>query len=232
MKNNHLEDKFFPHRVNSFGKLKDVWELGYRSFEVDMVFDYKKDGKFYVGHNDGVMGTDLESFLKSVDYKQINRMWFDFKNLNKNNYKEAFVELERLNSIFDLKNKVILETSWKDEEFKKFSESSWHTSYYLPTGTMKNLLDNQDIKGLEDLANNISKQILNQDLKAVSFDNKYYEFVKKYLEPKISNEIVYHSWYGPAINSDNLEKQIKDSLIYNDSRIKTFLCSFKTNFNL
>lgn len=232
LKNNHLEDKFFPHRVNSFGKLKDVWELGYRSFEVDMVFDYKKDGKFYVGHNDGVMGTDLESFLKSVDYKQINRMWFDFKNLNKNNYKEAFVELERLNSIFDLKNKVILETSWKDEEFKKFSESSWHTSYYLPTGTMKNLLDNQDIKGLEDLANNISKQILNQDLKAVSFDNKYYEFVKKYLEPKISNEIVYHSWYGPAINSDNLEKQIKDSFIYNDSRIKTFLCSFKTNFNL
>lgn len=140
LKQDNLADKFFPHRVDSFGKLNDVWQSGYRSFEVDMVFNYKKDGKFYVGHNHPVMGTDLESFLSSVDYKKINRMWFDFKNLNNETQKVAKEELERLDKIFNLKEKVILESSWISNEFSKFSDSGWHTSYYLPTGKIVDLL--------------------------------------------------------------------------------------------
>lgn len=231
LKENNLDNIFFPHKVNSVGKLKDAFELGFKSFEIDLVFDYKNDGKFYVGHNRPLVGLELEKFLKSIDYKQINRMWFDFKNLNDKNKEKAKEELSRLDSIFNLKDKIILETSWTSKDFNIFSQDNWHTSYYLPTEEILELLKKNDNLGMEKLSLSISKQIKDQKVSAVSFDTKLYKFVKNYLENKISNDIVYHAWYGPAINSKNYLEQINNE-IYRDGRIKTFLSSFSTKYNL
>ncbi len=178
------------------------------------------------------MGTDLENFLSSVDYKKINRMWFDFKNLNNETQKVAKEKLERLDKIFNLKEKVILESSWISNEFSKFSDSGWHTSYYLPTGKIVDLLKENNKEEMENLAKTISKQIVNQKLKAVSFDTRLYSFVKEYLEPKISKDIVYHVWYGLAIDITDYKEQLELKEIYKDSRIKTFLCSFVSKYNL
>ncbi|HAV2421002.1 sulfatase-like hydrolase/transferase [Escherichia coli] len=229
---NQLADKFFPHRVNSIGKLKELWELGFRSFETDVVFDYKNDGKFYVGHNHGVMGTDFENFLKSVDYKEINRMWFDFKNLNAKNYQQALAELERLDDIFELKDKIIVESGWTGDKFNVFSDAGWHTSYYLPTDTIVKLLKEEDEQSMESLAENISKQVLLQKTSAVSFDTRLYPFVKKHLEEKLLPETVYHAWYGPNLASTNYKKTIEGSELYNDPRVKTFLSTFNSYYNL
>ncbi len=229
---NQLADKFFPHRVNSIGKLKELWELGFRSFEPDVVFDYKNDGKFYVGHNHGVMGTDFESFLKTVDYKEINRMWFDFKNLSAKNFQQALAELERLDDIFELKDKIIVESGWKGEEFNVFSDAGWHTSYYLPTGTIVKLLNEKNEQSMKILAENISEQVLLQRTSAVSFDTRLYPFVKKHLEKKLHPEIVYHAWYGPNLASTNYKKAIENSELYTDPRVKTFLSTFKSSYNL
>ena len=178
------------------------------------------------------MGTDLENFLSSVDYKKINRMWFDFKNLNNETQKVAKEKLERLDKIFNLKEKVILESSWISNEFSKFSDSGWHTSYYLPTGKIVDLLKENNKEEMENLAKTISKQIVNQKLKDVSFDTRLYSFVKEYLEPKISKDIVYHVWYGLAIDITDYKEQLELKEIYKDSRIKTFLCSFVSKYNL
>lgn len=229
---NQLADKFFPHRVDSIGKLKEVWELGFRSFEPDVVFDYKNDGKFYVGHNNGVMGTDFESFLKSVDYKEINQMWFDFKNLNAKNYQQALAEMERLDDVFELKNKITVESGWNGEEFNVFRDAGWHTSYYLPTGAIVKLLEEKNEQSLESIAERISKQVLLQRSSAVSFDTRLYPFVKNYLEDKLLPETVYHAWYGPNLASTSYKKEIEESELYNDPRVKTFLSPFKTFYNL
>lgn len=85
---------------------------------------------------------------------------------------------------------------------------------------------------MENLAKTISKQVIKQKLKAINFDTRLYSFVKEYLEPKISEDIVYHAWYGVAVNSANYKEQLKNKDIYKDSRIKTFLCSFVSKYNL
>ena len=110
-----------------------------------------------MGHNDGVMGTDLETFLASVPADSIQKIWLDFKNLNEVNHIQALHELERLDKIFNLKNKAILESGWKAEEFKVFREAGWMTSYYLPTK-----------KAVEALQRNDAAELTRETLKKTS----------------------------------------------------------------
>ena len=227
----NLATRFFPHRVNSIGKLMKIWEMGFRAFEIDIIFDYKSDGKFYVGHNDGVMGTDLASFLSSIDIAQLDKIWLDFKNLNAKHYKAALAELNMINDSTNLKGKAILESGWTADTFKIFREQGWQTSYYLPTGIAKTLAD-KDIDALKNHAKNIAEQVRAQQVQSVSFDTKLYPFIKSYLEPLLANEITYHAWYGPSLDDSDLPEMISKERIYQDQRIKTFLMPVKTHFDL
>ncbi len=229
---NRIDGKYFPHRVNSTGKLVNLWQDGFRAFEVDLRFNDNKDGLFYVGHNPGVMGYDLETFLDSVDSSMIKKMWFDFKNLNKKNNAQALAELERLDKKYNLKGKVILESGWKSPAFSRFSANGWKTSYYLPTKKIINALDKKDKKDLKALAARISSQTKGQIVDAVSFDHRLYPFVKKYLEPLMSKNIIYHVWHGPNLASPEFVKHLKERPIFSDSRIKTFLIRYKSHFDL
>ena len=69
----------------------------------------------------------------------------------------------------------------------------WHTSYYLPTEKIQNLLVNDRHEDLELLALKICDQAEHQRLSAISFDGVLYPFVKKYLEPLLHENIVYHT---------------------------------------
>lgn len=227
-----LLNKFLPHRVNSIAKLYEIWELGFRSFELNLVFDDKNDGKFYVGHHKGVIGSDLESYLNSIEFNNIDKIWLDVKNLNSTNYKNIFDELNRLDKVYGIKSKAILESSWKEEKFEIFSLDGWYTSYYLPTEQIKALLDAKDQELIIQLAQNISKQIALQKVKAISFDNINYDFVNLFLGLYIPNNVDFHSWYGPSLYSNNFKKEILEYPFYNDKRIKTLLCSFKSNYEL
>jgi len=82
--NNQLE-RLYPHRVNSIGKLKEVWALGFRSFEVDVHYDGGNDCLLRVGHDKNTMSACLDTFLQSVDDSKIQGIWVDFKNLNSQN---------------------------------------------------------------------------------------------------------------------------------------------------
>jgi len=224
--------RIFPHRVNSIGKLKDIWADSFRSFELDVRFGDNNTKAFQVGHNHGVMGVSFEKFLTSVDSLEIQRVWFDFKNLNTKNYKDALFALNKLDEKYSLKNRLIIESGTKEKFFKKFRENNWHTSYYLPTETVVEFLRKKDKQGMKKLSVQIAKQVENQKLSAVSFDSRLYLFVKEYLELKISKKIVYHIWYSPALYDANFKNKLLKNELYLDNRVKTLLGVYKSQFNL
>ena len=224
--------RIFPHRVNSVGKLKDVWNDGFRSFEIDVRFGDNNSTTFQVGHNQGLMGLGLEEFLSRVDYQQIERIWLDFKNLNQSNYKKALERLEYLDKKFDVKRKFIVESGANSEFFKELRENGWHTSYYMPTKKIVKLLNEDDKVKMQELATQIAKQTKTQNVAAVSFDYNLYPFIKQYLEPLISDDIVYHMWLGPSLDRVNFEDELLKNSMYLDSRVKTLLSFYRSQYYL
>lgn len=223
------KSRVFPHRVNSVGKLREIWNDGFRSFEVDALFE---GGDFRVGHNEGLLGYTLEEFLMTIDYAQIKKIWIDFKNLNKDNHREALVRLNYLDEKFGIKNKAIIESGSTLDLVKSFTNDQWHTSYYLPTSALVELVNENRTVEMQQVAIKISQQARNQGVKAVSFDHRLYPFVKTYLEKLLSTDVVYHIWYAPHLNSTNFQEELMDFPPYKDERVKSLLSIYQSQFNL
>ena len=226
----NLSNRIFPHRVDSIGKLKDIWRDGFRSFEVDVQFDTSSNN-FIVGHNEDVLGKNLETFLSTIDYTHIERIWLDFKNLNAKNYQQALKKLEYLDKKFGIRKKCIVETHMKSI-FHFVREAGWHTSDYLSTASVTKLLDNNDTVDMKKLAQKLAKELKEQKLSAISFDNRLYPFVKQYIEPLIPNEIVYHTWWGPDLYDADFREMLQKNELFIDKRVKTILCRYKSHFDL
>ncbi len=224
--------RIFPHRVNSVGKLQDIWNNHLYSFESDVRFGDNNTTTFRMGHNHGVMGIGLEEFLRSVDYAKIDRIWLDFKNLNKDNYKFALEQLEYLNKKLDIKRKFIVESGTTEVFFKELREAGWHTSYYMPTRKIVKLLKNNNVIEMKQLAIQITKQSKLQNISAISFDSRLYPFVKQYLEPLIDKNIVYHIWHAPSLTDSNFKEKLLKNKMYLNKRVKTLLTVYKSQFNL
>lgn len=130
--------RVIPHRINSLGMLFDMWNDGVRSFEFDAIF--RKDGTFQTGHDSHLVIPLLEKYFDSIDVEKVERIWFDFKNLNKHNYKNVISRLGYLDKKYHLKHKLIFESPMAEPFYKELREAGWHTSYYMPTGTIVGLI--------------------------------------------------------------------------------------------
>ncbi|RLA62524.1 MAG: hypothetical protein DRQ78_07975, partial [Epsilonproteobacteria bacterium] len=223
--------RIIPHRANSMGILSDMWSDGIRSFEFDAIF--RKDNTFQTGHDRGIAGPLLEEYFNAIDINETERIWFDFKNLNKHNYKNILARLEYLDNKYHLKSKLIFESPTGESYYKEFRKAGWHTSFYMPTGTIVGLLARNEQDKMRILAKKIAQQIKIQNTAAISFDSRLYPFVKKYLEPMLSKEIVYHSWGGiPALFDIDFEEKLLKNAMYHDKRIKTIICDYESEFRL
>ena len=224
--------RIFPHRVDSVGKLRDIWNEGFRSFEMDVRFGDKNTTTFKVGHNPPLMGIGLEKFLNYIDTTKIQRVILNIQNLNNLNYRSVLTRLEYLNNKYHLNNKLIVESGTKDDFFKEFSNNEWHTSYYLPTVTILKLLKDNNETKMEVMATEVSKEMKNQNVSAISFEDKLYPWIKKYLEPKIDSNIIYHSWYAPALYTVYFQENLLKKELYLDQRVKTLLSTYDSQFEL
>jgi hypothetical protein len=227
--------RVIPHRVNSIGKLQDIWSDGIRSFEVDILYGYTLSDEFQVGHDETSVGdASLEKLFLSVQHGKIEKIWLDLKNMNAGNYLKILLRLEYLNKKLNIKGKVLLESSTTEKFFGKFSLAGWNISYYLPTVTIVNILESESDNTfqLQQIASKISDQSLVQDLSAISFDNRLYPFVKHYLEPLISKEIGYHTWWGPSLKRYSFKSRLLSSEYFLDQRIKTILVKYKSRHHL
>ncbi|HEX7382317.1 MAG TPA: phosphoethanolamine transferase, partial [Nevskiaceae bacterium] len=95
-------DRVIPHRVDSIGKLHDIWAAGFRSFEVDAMYD-AASGDFVVGHDEPTRGAPFTTFLESVPVARIGKIWFDLKNLDAGNHVAVLAALDALDQRYHLK---------------------------------------------------------------------------------------------------------------------------------
>lgn len=233
IKKQHLMSRILPHRVNTIGKLSNIWSDGFRAFEVDVLFD-ENVNQFLVGHDLNVMsGLSLEHLISSVPTTEIKKVWLDIKNLNDTNNVNALTRLNALAAQFDLKNNIIIESNTTKAFFEQFSTAGWHTSYYLPTKQIVDDLNGNKTAQMTTLAKQIAQQSTMQQISAISFENRLYPFVKHYLEPLLTKEIVYHIWdLSIPLYNANLQAELNQQSYYNDNRVKTILLPYQSSFDL
>ncbi|TNC80745.1 MAG: hypothetical protein C9356_12660 [Oleiphilus sp.] len=223
--------RVIPHRVNTLGKLGQIIHSGFRAFELDVIF---REGHFFeVGHDDSnATGQSLEGILNRLESQKYEKLWLDVKNAGEENIGQMLQVLEKLNRKFGLKEKLIFESSSQSFYMKEISDAGFHTSYYLPTQHIKNLLENGDGYDLALQAKAFAEQANTQSLSAVSFDSDLYPFVDKYLGPILDEEVVFHTWnLRLRLNDQHFLSELLSSDIYKDERIKTILINYKTAFN-
>ena len=220
--------RIFPFRVDSIGKLKDIWQDGFRSFELDVIYGDNNTNSFLVEPQKGISDVTFEEFISFVDSSKIKKIWLDFKNLNRDNYKKALKRLSLLDKKYHFKNRTIVEATTTEPFFNEFRKNDWHISYYLPTNTILK----SDSKSLKLIAQQIANQTKEQNLSAISFDSRVYSFVKHYLEPLISKRIVYHSWFAPALYDTKFREKLLKNRLYQDKRVKTILAPYDSQFDL
>lgn len=224
--------RVFPHKVNSTRKLHNIWNDGFRSFEVDVRFGDDNVNYFKVGHDKSdYKGVSLEEFISTVNYQEIEKVWLDFKNLTQENHEKALNRLKFLDQKFNLKSKTILESNTTSILFKLFNEHGWHTSYYLPTEKILNILSTNDSIELKQESEKIANQLNLQNAAAVSFDQRLYSFVKHNLANEIRPNIVYHIWHAPALSNKNFRDLLEVNDLFLNERVETLLTKYESRFD-
>ena len=225
-----LDSKVIPHRINTEQKLRAIQKMGFNAWELDLIFySTNTENYFLVQHDiDTSISITLYDYLSTADMDKVTKLWFDVKNLNDSNLYAALNRLNFLDSAFDISRRIILESKFKSPEVKVFRKYNWNTSYYIPYGQIEDWIDNNDTIAQYNYGQLLSTQLIMQDIAAVSFDVTCYSFVKKYLEPFISYNIVYHSWdMTLSLNDEDFVKHYLEMEYANDSRIKTVLIPFE-----
>lgn len=231
VKKNNLDDRLWPHRVNTLGKMLEIKNAGFRSFETD-VFLRPESGFFEVGHDAGAMtGMTLESFLDNIP-QDFEKIWLDIKNADKTNLPAIHKRLVELDKKFGLKSRVIVETSNASDAPSLLSDSGFHLSYYLPTNKTLRIMGEDD-KARKLHARKLADIAESQNVSAVSFNLRLYRFVRDYLEPELCPQIVYHTWSpGVSFKNTNLIKEMETRKYYHDPKVETILLPYASPFSL
>jgi hypothetical protein len=226
IRKNNLENIVIPHRIDDLARMQMVQKLGFRAWELDLNY-YMEDSVpvFRVKHNhDSLQAPTLEEYLRQANLNQVDKLWFDIKNLKKENFEGIALRMHQLDSIFDLKNRIIFESSNTSDILKYFREEGWQTTYYLPYLSINKWINANDTIAQMQYAESLSHQLVMQKVAAISFDVTCYPFVKEYLEDQIPAKIVYHSWdLSLKLNDPNFLKKYKEKKYSADHRIKTVL---------
>lgn len=128
LKNEH---KHWARGVNDPALLSQIKKpIG--GIECDVYFDSSISG-FYVYHDSSRMSTiRLDSLLHEyVKTFPESGVWLDMKNLEPHHADGALREVNRLRDFYQLKDRVIIESS-KPDLLKSFTDSGYYSSYYIP----------------------------------------------------------------------------------------------------
>jgi heptose-I-phosphate ethanolaminephosphotransferase len=223
-----LDERVIPHRINYLDKLSHILDDGIRSLEIDLIFrDSEHHGYFEVGHDEfDATGAKFDLFLNVLQDYEIKKIWLDIKNSSDENINAIIAELERIDSIYNIKKIAIVESSNTGNGLQKLSLKGFHTSYYLPTSKILDLLRENNDSDLKKEANRIKQQIINQSLSALSFDLRLYFYVKNYIEPVIPETVVYHAWDSVRLYDVSSISTLKNSTYFKDPRLKTIIVKY------
>jgi hypothetical protein len=220
-----IDNRLVPHRIDSIDQLRGTLNMGMRSAEVDVYFTSDDGrGRFTVGHDrDTAAGLTFEEYLSFAGRGRMKKLWMDIKNATGDNAGSLVSELNRLDSLFEIRDIAIVETSSNSEKLQLVSQAGYHLAYYLPTESIETLLKTGTPQMLEAEAVRLQVQLRDQQVSAITFDMRLYPFVKQYLEPLIPESTVYHTWGVVKMWEWGAVKRLEVSPVFNDSRVRTIL---------
>ena len=172
--------KIWAHRVNTLGKLMEAKEI-FAGVEADVVYD-TEDAEFYVFHPPKEnIHLSLDTYLAALGEHSEVRLWLDWKNATPGNFDSALKRLNQLHSLYNLKNRAIIETGPGSvfPDLKGLSDSGYRHSYYAPTAQVKSCIEQIDDAECLALANKITDHAGEIGAKAISYDYQLDPFFKK-----------------------------------------------------
>lgn len=175
--------RIWLHRTNSLLKMEE-FAAEYKGFECDVVM--RDDSLFDITHDLPVtFGVKLEPYFQRLS-KSDQHLWLDIKNLNQKNKSIILNRLNQLTNTYqiDLSRLIIESNDWSS--LADFTQKGYYTSYYLPTGKIG--LMTEEEKGL--YIDSLNYIIHTASVKAFSFYGRYYDF----MNAEFDNQIDFLIW--------------------------------------
>ncbi|WP_224981794.1 phosphoethanolamine transferase [Geomonas agri] len=221
-----LYQKIYAHRVDSIGKALEAKQY-FAGIELDIVYD-KDEGRFYVYHPPAKRhGLLLEDLVRATVDKPQLKFWLDWKNSTPDTTTAAFRELNRLDSLYTLLPRVILEIgpTASHPSISKISKAGWRTSYYVPTD-FKDCLKTGGEGACYDEAEQILGAARQMKAKCLSFDIRVWPTLKKYvLSRDASFKLL--TW-DESLSTDS---QIFLNKIHDPSAFDVLIVPYSSRFN-
>lgn len=122
--------KVWAHRVDSYERFTFL-SKSFSGFEVDLVYDSEKD-ILDVGHPPAAsIGLSFERYLKDQAGRD-KYFWLDVKNLDSTNAVKILTLLEKLDGLYQIKNRIIIESGYI-AGLAKIAAAGYFTSFYYDT---------------------------------------------------------------------------------------------------
>lgn len=222
------DKKILVHRCNSIGKNLLRQYHGLPDFELDLTFD-EEAKTFVVGHGKQQLNSfNFEELLSRMDLNDTKKIWMDVKNFNNNNALAIFDRLEYLDAKFNLKDRVLFESSSTSPQIMRFSEAGYHTSFYLPTQDVLSVLAEKE----NILKSQLLKQFKTAGYVAISYDIRLSDFVLRKLTPHLPPKIQQHVWIlEKGLTQSGFKETIRPYFDKKYDKIKTIIIPWKTKFD-
>ena len=229
--------RIIPQRVNSVGKLKQVYYDDYRAFEVDLFYHETKDC-LIVAHAELIdEGVCFIDFLAEITPKQLQKIYLDVEAQGGEVHK-ILGRLGKIENQLGLKQEFIIEYS-AVAALSKFSYAGYHTSFSLPD-SLSALLAQRNNESLARQAREIVSLVASTASQAITFDEKLWSFVENYLRVQLPDNVVYHLKFATDternknydLTNVKFLKNIKSKKYYTDSKIDTIMVHYESVFHL
>lgn len=202
--NNKYGNKFLALCNDAIGSALESLQLGFKGFEVNVTVT-EKDIK--IGHGpEEVYDITLDEFLSRVPLNAIDKLWIDMKLEDEQLITNALEYFKMLDEKYNIKDKVVIESSLIDIKMQEFTNSGWKYMFYLQPRLnniecpveIQNIVENKSGKKVDlqindsnyDLfdvyANNISTILHQQKPYSFSFWYESKIFVDRFIKPKNS----------------------------------------------
>ena len=214
-----IKEKIAPHRVNSLEALNKISILGIRKFETDLYWN-PGNNNFQVCHDlEQCNSLNLETMLEQAQHAHF--IWLDLKNLSEDNAADVASALAKTDRRFNIKKRVVIESSDTSKALAVISRSGFKTAYYLPTRKIIQAAD-------ATLAARITAHVVNNNIDNISFDCRGYAFVERELKPLLSAEVGYYVWNTRISYQDKaLHRALASDRCLSDSKVRLGLIRFR-----
>jgi hypothetical protein len=218
--------------VDALEKLAEVLRDGCGGYEIDLI--YRQAGAFFeVAHDEETKtGVDLVRFLEAPGAPRSLRIWFDVKNADPERMDALVRAMQDLDRKYGLRERIIFESQTTSPALARMVDAGFHVSYYLDTEELEPLVRAGDEPRLDVAARRIARQASLQRVGALSFDAALYPFVKRWVEPRLSGELAYHTWdLGLPLTSRTFLADLERQAYFRDLRVRTILVPYESSFS-